>query len=549
LIAAQDISLQYVNQQGNTTSNMIKKDTKEIIIEDQPNLTKFTVIVNNLATNHKIILLDPDDEEIGTYSTSGAVQSFTSGTALNNKKLTVIYVDDKNVRTVYATVAVLNKLPVSQLDVTNQLTAWMAGTKKVCDPCKYAGNALEYDLASNSLDYKDRIVWSKKFKFTNGRPLVGKPFTFSIKNVNPFRDSVIISSATQNYNTEVPELFTKAFFSPGKTVGAATDEAKILADVLALGEQIETITIALKNSKECENICQIIQQTKDAIEKHFQNVYKFDPTKQELVSFLADRLQKINAAYKEKVSKIINDYRNFYNARDYVDYNIIQIENVDEYIFTLSVVPKSGAQLYRIIDKQPVSVLPVGGFKFDFSSGLFVTGLRDQRFTLRPDSTVIQNSFGGDSIVYNRRNEIIQQSEGKKVDFGVSALMHFYPRITPNVNLGLSLGAGLSIGPDPSIRYLGGVSLLLGKSGRFILTYGCAAGYVNVLADGYQNLQFTSLSDKNTMTKKSFKTRGFWGLTFNIPLFKSKVNTDEAKPEEKKEEESKEEQSKEDEKK
>lgn len=417
-------------------------------------------------------------------------------------------------------------------------------------PCVYQGNALEYDLASNALDYKNRTIWQKKYKFTRGRPFVGKPFTFAVRNVNPFRDSVIISSTTQNYNTDVPELFTKAFFSPGKTVGASPNEAKILADVLAMGEQIETIKTALKNSKECENICQIIQQTKDAIEKHFTTVYQFDPSKEELVVFLADQLQKINPTFKEKVSTIINDYRNFYNSRDYVDYNIIQVENVDEYIFTLSVVPKSGAQLYRIVDKQPVSARTVGGVKFDFSSGLFVTGLTDQRFTLRPDSSVIQNSFGGDSIVYNRRNEIILQSDDKKVDFGVSAMMHFYPRITPSFNLGLSLGAGLSIGPDPAIRYLGGGSLFIGKSGRLILTYGCAAGYVDELADGYQNVQFTSLSDKKAMTKKSFKTRGFWAFTFNIPLFKSKVNTAEAKPAEDKEEEKepKEEEGKEEEK-
>lgn len=139
LLTAQDISFQYINQQGVTTTLAITKETKQIVIEDQPSLTKFNIRINNLPASHKVIPVDPDGVELGTYSTSGAVQPFTAGTVLNDKQLTLIYVDDKNIRTEYAKVAMLNKLPLSQLDVTSPLTAWMAGTKKVCAPLRISG--------------------------------------------------------------------------------------------------------------------------------------------------------------------------------------------------------------------------------------------------------------------------------------------------------------------------------------------------------------------------------------------------------------------------
>lgn len=471
----------------------------------------------------------------------------TTAAILNNRKLKIVHVDDKGKRDDYVIVTFLDELPKPAFDLSKTIVITPPGSEIVCQPCTYKGNALIYNFSKNETSYRNGS--NAKYKLNKGLPVVGKPYSFSVVNINPFRDSVIVSHATADYNTEVPGLFNQAFFSAGKTTGVDSLVPFLLADVFALGQQINAIITALKNTRECDDICNIIQQTKNETEKYFRPKYSFDP-KKALVTNIADYLQNINDVYKDSVSAILKDYLAFYSVKNYFNYNIPQIQNVDEYIFTLSVLPKAGAQLNTIVDHQPISVRTLGGFKFDFSSGLFVTGLRDQRFTLRPDSTVISNSFGGDSIVYNRRNEIIPQSDDKKVDFGVAALMHFYPRLSTWGNVGISLGAGLSIGPDPAIRYLGGASLLLGRSGRFILTYGCAAGYVDVLADGYQNLQFTSLGDKKAMTKKSFKTRGFWGLTFNIPLFKSKVNTAEAKPEEKKEEEEpKEEPAKEEEKK
>lgn len=494
----------------------ITAGTKTIVIKGAAHLKNFNITVKDLPAKHKLVFKDDVNVVIGTYTSGDGTKSFTTAADLNNAQMTIVFEDDKGVQKPFAGLTVLEELPPSSLDFATPFLA--ANQPAPCSTCDYDNNAIVYSFSQNKIEYTNK-KWPK---WSRGRPIVGQPYSFVVKNINPFRDSVIISSETNDYNTDVPDLFTKAFFSAALQARNPTTNA-ILSDVFAMGKQLETLKSAIGNARGCDNICASIQQAKTDIETHFQTKYSFNPASEDLFTFLAKELAPIPAVYRDSVVDVLNSYRTFINARNYFIYNIPVIQNVDEYTFNLSVIPKSGATLPTIVDHQPISVHTVGGFKFDFSSGLFLTKLRDEHFTLKPDSTVIHNSYGGDSIVFKKRNQIILQNDQKKVDFGVAALMHFYPRISTVFNVSLTLGAGLSIGPNPSIRYLGGGSLLFGKSGRFILSYGCAAGFVDALADGYLDKQYVSYGDVNSNTKKTFKTSSFWSLSFNIPLFKSKV--------------------------
>lgn len=529
IVTAQDIKLDYIDKSGKAVRNIsIPKGTRILSTEDVESFKTFTITVKNLPASHKILVLDDIGDQIGLFTGDGN-KSLTAG-ELSNKRFTIIHEDDKGIKEDFAIVLV-QVLSKSKFSLTNKIPALLKAPDKVCEPCKFKGNALTYDFSNNSITHQSNLKWFG-MNIKGGYPLVGKPFSFIVININPFRDSVVIGSETVNFNTDAPELFNKAFSAPALEA-LNKNQLAILADVFELGEQIKRIISALKDAKECIDICSIIQQTKIETEKHFAVEYQFDSTKTDLISFILQNMDaEIDPLHRDSVSKILNDYRNFYNARNYFNYNIPQIQNVDQYIFTLSVLPKAGVKSHTIVDRQPITINTVGGVKFDFSSGLFVTKLRDQRFSLRPDSSIISNSYGGDSLVFNKRNQILQLNDEKKLDFGIAALMHFYPRVTTYINFGLTLGAGVSIGPNPAIRYLGGGSLLFGKSGRLGVSYGCAAGFVDVLADGYQNQQYISLSDAKAVTKKAFKTSNFWAVTFNIPLFKSKVKTEETKKEE-----------------
>lgn len=520
----QDITFQYKNADGVSVSPIsIKKDTKQIVVKKKPNLRNFTIVASNIPPGGKLNFTDNSDTPIpGDYVAADLSKNYTAPADLNDNALIVYLTDGNGIKTQFAKVALLDELPNSQLNVVSPLSSWMATVSKVCQPCDANGRANIYDFSTNTISENSHQGWPKKW------PKVNDPYQFIVKNINPFRDSVIIGSETANYNTDMPDLFTKAFFSSVAAVGSDPQEAEILSDVFALEEQIDVIMNSLKQAKECDAICGFIQKTKDATENHFTSIYQFDATKKDLVTFISDRLQGINEAYKDKVAKALLKYKTFINSRNYYTYYIPRVQNVDAYVFNLTIIPKKDAQLPAIVDNQPITVPTLGGWKFDFSTGLFLTGLRDQHYNLVPDSSVIKDINGGDSLVFNRSNRIVQQMDDKGVDFGVSALMHIYSRISPGFNISATIGAGLSIGPNPSIRYLGGGSLLFGRNGRLVLTYGCAAGFVERLADPFQNGQNISINDKSLITKKVFKTGSFMSLSFSIPLFKSKVKTGEA---------------------
>ncbi len=520
IVFCQDITIQYKKANGVTvTAIPIKKDTKQIVLENAPNLRNFTIVAQNIPIGVKLNFADKNDKVIppGDYTAADISKNYTAPADLNDKALIIYLIDGNGIKTQFARVALLDQLPNSQLDIASPLSTWMTNVKKVCEPCDTEGRALIYDFSKNTFPKNDFKHWPKKWARVNAS------YKFIVKNINPFRDSVMIGSEFANYNTDIPDLFTKAFFSSVAAVGSDPQEAEILSDVIALADQIDVIMNNLKQAKECDEICSFIQKTKESTEKHFHDNYQFDASKNDLVSFIADRLQGINDTYKDNVANALLKYKTFINVRNYFTYYIPRVQNVDAYIFNLTIIPKKDAQLPAIVDHQPITIPTLSGWKFDFSTGLFLTGLRDQNFNLIPDSSVIRNSNGGDSIVFNRSNQIVQQTDERGVDFGVAALMHIYPRISPSFNISATIGAGLSIGPNPSIRYLGGGSLLFGRNGRLALTYGCAAGFVEQLADPYQNDQFISLNDKSKITKKVFKTGSFVSLSFSIPIFKSKV--------------------------
>ena len=64
--------------------------------------------------------------------------------------------------------------------------------------------------------------------------------SFVITNFNPFRDSTIINSESANNNIEVPDLFTKAFFSTSQLQGeneAAQERTQIMQRIIDLWDR------------------------------------------------------------------------------------------------------------------------------------------------------------------------------------------------------------------------------------------------------------------------------------------------------------------------
>jgi len=173
------------------------------------------------------------------------------------------------------------------------------------------------------------------------------------------------------------------------------------------------------------------------------------------------------------------------------------------------------------------------GLKIDYSAGVFLTGLRDDNFifidtTVRysPDSATVARDTTGNFV---RK----QTSENLNVGFGV--LVHVYPRISSNYNLGLTTGFMATTNLTINILLGGSFMLqsLFGSNNRVAFNGGIAWGKVKKLSSAYQdgyhtnpvvnpsNTNYTYIrpvfySTTGDPTVQVWKRSWFFGITYNF---------------------------------
>jgi hypothetical protein len=177
------------------------------------------------------------------------------------------------------------------------------------------------------------------------------------------------------------------------------------------------------------------------------------------------------------------------------------------------------------------------GFKVDASVGVFVTGLKDQNFVF-VDSTV---KYRRDSSGYTPTSGPLFDTTGRIVihennsysRVGIGVLLHGYPRISGNYNLGLSVGFLTTTNID--LNVMGGLSLILGNNQRFILSGGLIWGKatrmsssvkegMNRLTSGvtkpedltYAKPIFYNTQNSVVPTVNDFERSWFIGFTWNL---------------------------------
>lgn len=422
-----------------------------------------------------------------------------------------------------------------------------------CVGCEALGNVVTYNFSNNVLtnekikeDNSGRTVESKllRRRWTN-LPYVNQNLAFNIINVNPFKYDISISDSQRIFTTEVPASLIGLFSLPANPSAVAAGEedqpdpttakkkANLQQAIAELEEMVKSKTIFFQSAADCYNPCEALVRITDEVNAYFTKNLGFSG-ETTLEAFL---LKSISTSFdtaqdKQTIASMqaaIKAYTTFrFMASGKFSYRILQLKDVDQYIFKVNITPKTGIAAGARVINQEVAVDILGGFKVDVSSGLFLTDLTDHRYSIRPDSTVIKTANGyADSIVYNKRGVLTQQRMGKE-DFGVYSMMHFYPKLTKNVNLAFSLGAGVSLSDKPKLRYLSGISLLAGKVSKLILSYGVAMGFRDELSDKYKadgGAYYVPYNESKLEFKKVFKTMHFVSLGFSLPLMKKKENT------------------------
>lgn len=180
--------------------------------------------------------------------------------------------------------------------------------------------------------------------------------------------------------------------------------------------------------------------------------------------------------------------------------------NKDVVNFKIDISPISRVNSASNLDQRNFSttVPVVGGYKFDFSTGIFITsGLHDRQYrtvTVSKDTSI---------IAMNRNDNL--------VNISIGALMHISKRCNNNIKVGGSIGTGLSSSDFSKLNTFFGPCLIIGKQEQLIITAGIAISQVDYLKSKYTlNNPIANSEIDVTLTEKATRLGCFISFTYNL---------------------------------
>ena len=141
-----------------------------------------------------------------------------------------------------------------------------------------------------------------------------------------------------------------------------------------------------------------------------------------------------------------------------------------------------------------------GGLKFDVSSGIFVTTLRDNAYVIKNDD--------------DPAKRVVLAENNGKITLGIGLLAHLQFRSQNWINLGFS--GGFEVNNDTKIGFLSGVSLFLGHDRKFVITGGAAFRKVKSLSSLYQVGEKIPADVTIVPTVEIWKGGWFGAFTYNF---------------------------------
>lgn len=184
----------------------------------------------------------------------------------------------------------------------------------------------------------------------------------------------------------------------------------------------------------------------------------------------------------------------------------VQVEDADG----LEVIITGTKDTDKVFERK-LTLYTGGGFKIDGSAGVGITDLMDDEYGTRSrERTYAPGSGTGDTTVTEL---VIRAKDGGELRVGVTALVHAYYRLWPFLNVGLT--TGLMTTDQSQLVYQGGLSLILGRGQRMILSGGMATARVDRLASGYT--EGDVVKDDASIPIDQVQETGFWfGVSYNL---------------------------------
>ena len=384
-----------------------------------------------------------------------------------------------------------------------------------------AQQTIEYDF------FKNKLI-SEDLNTENGELIILK-----IVDVNPFLYEVSIEQEGYDYNTTVPVLFQTHFNIPERT------GRRKLEEIVAKDVRSEKYTNFIKCIDVHYNYVSAYEELLNLVHIDGLSINEILESKNEITGkgdalFLKDiktNIEVINSIHSNHNDEEINNIYETLEAEGFenLPLNMKKLltkinpksfsfsaspvtAEKDVIIYEVTIKPvenedvmKYGSGSKEVSFEVPVEVL--GGFKIDFSTGLFVSNLIDYKYAVTRDSIFSAN----DTL---RGYRVFRNEEGK-IKLGLSAMMHLYYRFSSIINVGLNFGVGII--PEQSVSYLGGGSLILGNKNRFILSGGVILGSVERLSSlvKEKNL-YPDIPLQNDLTVKELDFGWYFGISYNL---------------------------------
>ena len=372
-----------------------------------------------------------------------------------------------------------------------------------------------------------------------------KNFTFTINNINTLKYDILIDNKTVNNNLDIPTQF-KQIVDPNKyQVTAPENDTNTVISLLTYPEikdfnslsnayvKLKTVeafyksltdlvssdisTIQLIELKtgffkqfisleieddnyEVPKISEYYSTLSTLILNNAPEILKNNPAKKSEIELIIENTNKLIES--NVLSKLVVLYASI-NEETFTVNTFMKKPDADEVIINISAKPNATFKSGKEINIE-IPLLVSGGFKVDFSSGIFVSSIVDKSYVNKPN-------FDSDTISGYR---IVEEISGNNnFSYGLAGYMHVYWRCNKEVNIGGSLGVGID--QNTQTKIMPGICLMLGRKNRFILNAGAAIGKYKELS----NIHYTDYLYKSKVDiiySEPYKVGWYIGLSYNL---------------------------------
>ena len=425
-------------------------------------------------------------------------------------------------------------------------------------------NKMRNQCENNIIIYDAKL---QRFIATVSSIREGSGAVFMVKNINPFLYNVLINRSLLKVQASISDEYNLISLPKKETTGISTKSLresigeKFTVDYKEFEKscnEFEKSYFKLYDFNKIGSDLQVLIQSEfidsDQIHQIVYNIIKQNFSQEEINSFsptfFRKKSDKLYASFFESFDELEITYNalnirppeivSIYNSSELLRDSIIKIGSDtfrlqaeksyklyyqimnESFTRSLTVQATSDADIIvfkpqTISKEKEITYLPewevyiTNGFRIDFSTGLVLSWLVDDTYTMV--DTIFYKQVPSDSTK-EINGKIFYKNDQSEISFGIAGLTHCYYRFSKGFGLGANLGISINTTLNP--QFLAGLSLLFGPEQRLVINVGAALGKVQRLASPYEESTPYEFSQNTVPYTNVYKIAFYLGLTYSI---------------------------------